>query len=358
MMHSTNPQQHQSKLRVRARDPKQRPQMAEGLAPTGGITSNEDFFIVHHYAPAEVDASTWKLELKGATKRAVLTLEDLRSLPLHSVTAIVECAGMSRGYLPDPRPGTQFGHGMVGKAKWSGPRLKDVLEFAGMPLDFVTLIVRGGDQGLTMPENEHSDFAKGLPRDKVLDGDTLLAINMNDEPLPFLHGGPARMVVPGWYGVWWVKWPAVIEPSAEAKFDGFWQHRRYTFQTLEGEQVAVVTDQLPRSVIVSPSDRQVVEKGKVGIEGLAWAGESRIAKVEVSIDRGRNWTPCQLDVGKERWGWTRWTGTVEFNGPTGLHQIAARATDEAARTQEWTSADNKFGYGNNRIVSVSVDVVA
>lgn len=166
-----------------------------------------------------------------------------------------------------------------------------------------------------------------------------------------------RLVVPGWYGVWWVKWPRTIETSSHEEYDGFWQHHRYTFQTLEGGQLGVVRDHLPRSIVVSPADRGIVSKGTVKVAGLAWAGEHKVVKVEVSTNQGRTWKPAELGETKDRWTWLPWTATVEFTGPTGLHRIAARTTDDAGRMQEWDSRENKFGYGNNKIVSVSVDVV-
>src|SRR5215208_2688399 len=118
-----------SRLRIRGRDPVQRPQMAEGPHPSSaGLTPVNEFFIVHHYPPAEVQPGTWSLEVKGRRGSKTLVLSDLHKLPERSVTALIECAGMSRGLLPEARLGTQFGHGMVGTARWTGVRLRDVLE--------------------------------------------------------------------------------------------------------------------------------------------------------------------------------------------------------------------------------------
>lgn len=197
MGHSADLSKGESRLEVRARDPKQRPQMAEGPTPTGDLTPNEDFFIVHHYAPAEVTPESWSLELTArGGARETLKLGDLQALPQHSVTALIECAGMSRGYLPEPRVGTQFGHGMVGAATWGGPRPRNVLDKAGIAFDFETLIIRAGDSGVTQPENEHSDFSKGLPREKALDDDTLLALTMNGETLPICMAAPCGLSCP------------------------------------------------------------------------------------------------------------------------------------------------------------------
>jgi DMSO/TMAO reductase YedYZ molybdopterin-dependent catalytic subunit len=348
------------KLTVRARDATGRPQMAEGSIPaSGGITGNEDFFIVHHYAPAENEGSGWAIEIAGgAGREQSLDALELKSLPERSVTALLECAGLSRGYLPEPRPGTQFGHGLVGTAVWTGARLSDVLELAGVSRDFDLIIITGADAGTAQPENVHSDFSKGLPRDKALADDTLLAWGMNGEPLSHLHGGPVRLVVPGWFGVWWVKWPRRIEAKAGLDFDGFWQSSRYTYQSEDGAVRGVVRSLLPRSLIVSPEAGARIARGPVRLEGVAWAGEQAISKVEVTTDGGRTWMQADMTTGYGLWAWSRWAATVEIAGPAGLRPVAVRATDVSGRTQDWQSSGNRLGYGNNGIHRIVLDVVA
>jgi len=347
-------------LEVRSRDAKGRPQMAEGRFPgPGGITENDCFFLVHHYQPHEVTPESWSLAiaLPSGSERT-LTLAELSALPRRKVTALVECAGMSRGYLPRQTPGTQFGHGMVGSAEWEGVSLVDVLDLVGIDRSFRTLILRGGDSGVAQPENEHADFSKGLPLEKALDRDTILALTMNGEPVPWLHGGPVRLVVPGWYGVWWVKWPRRMEVSDADGYEGFWQSTRYTYQDADGRQIAPVRDLLPRAIIETPMDGSRAPKGKLAVAGLAWAGENDIAKVEVTTDGGRSWKEAELAERYGRWTWTRWRTEVAFEGPAGFQRIAARATDSAGRVQAWHSEANRLGYGNNGIHSVRVNIVA
>jgi sulfite oxidase len=346
-------------LTVRARDAAGRPQMAEGSIPEAGETTpNPDFFIVHHYAPAEPDAATWKVEVVGGSgQEKSFDLRALKSFPEHSVTALLECAGLSRGNLPEPKPGTQFGNGLVGTAAWTGARLSDVLQAANVASDFDTLIVTGGDSGTAQPENVHSEFAKGLPRDKALAEDTLLAWAMNGEPLDPLHGGPVRMVVPGWFGVWWVKWPQRLQARAGSGFDGFWQSYRYTFQTEEGAITGVVQSLLPRSLIVSPAAGARVKRGTVRLQGVAWAGEQAVTLVEVTADGGHTWTAAEITSRFGRWAWLRWQADVDLAGPAGLRPVAVRATNESGRKQEWQSAGNRLGYGNNGIHVIKLDVV-
>jgi hypothetical protein len=216
--------------------------------------------------------------------------------------------------------------------------------------------VHGRDWGVAQPEGVHAVFAKGLPREKALDGDTLLAWAMNGTPLPAEHGGPVRLLVPGWYGIWWVKWITRIELRNE-EFRGFWQHERYTYQDEGGRITGVVTGHLPRAAILSPRDGEEVHTG-APIHGLAWAGEHRVVSVETSVDDGETWHAAEFIESAHRWGWSEWRAVLPDGLPRGVWRISARAHDAAGRTQDWEPAFNRLGYGNNGIHRISVDVVA
>lgn len=209
---------------------------------------------------------------------------------------------------------------------------------------------------IAQPENEFAQFSKALPCAKARNRDTILAWEMNGEPIPPLHGGPLRLVVPGWYRVWWVKWVRQVRASTEP-FDGFWQTRRYTYQDANQKQLGAVTQLRVRSLITSPSSGAQVGKRRIRVDGLAWSGESQVEKVEVTVDRGRNWVEAVLSSPMSPWSWQTWT-VVELAGAAGLRYIASRATDSAGRSQDWVSESNRLGYGNNSIQEVCVDVVA
>lgn len=345
----------EGRLRIRARDKQGNPQMAEGRLPAQGtITPVEEFFVVHHYQPHETSPEDWSLAATGTGKS--IDLAALRALPRHDVTALLECAGMSRGLLAKTTPGTQFGHGMVGVANWGGARLRDVIAALGLGEDWKTIILRGGDGGIVPPENLESDFSKGLPPEKALHDDTILAYQMNGVDLPWLHGGPVRLVVPGWYGVWWVKWPRTIEVSDEDGYDGFWQNQRYTFQDAEAKQTGMVCEGLPRAYIRSPQEGAELHRGQITVSGLAWAGDTEVAKVDVTLDGGQTWTEARLAPSEGPWVWRTWEAEVEPTGPSGMVKIAARTTDARGRVQDWNSKANRLGYGNNDIHVVHVDV--
>ncbi|WP_306112524.1 MULTISPECIES: sulfite oxidase [Roseovarius] len=348
-------------LTVRARDAEGNPQMAEGRLPEGGgITQTDDFFIVHHYAPHKVGSEDWSLEVtKPDGSTAKLVLADIEALPKREVTALLECAGMSRGFLPDKTPGTQFGHGMVGTATWRGPRLSDVLDHLGVRDGFECVILRGGDEGVTQPENMHSDFSKGLPKEKALDGSTILATEMNGAQLPWLHGGPVRLVVPGWFGVWWVKWPCKLEFSTDRTYGGFWQKERYTYQDTSGSITGVVGPGLPRAIIQSPEDGDKATKGgSVSVSGIAWAGDQPVEKVELSLDGGKTWTAAELGADEGPFVWRTWRAEVTLDGPPGYNFLSARCTDVSGRVQQTQSAANRLGYGNNDIQTIRLNVTA
>ena len=260
---------------------------------------------------------------------------------------------MSRGFLPTQSPGQQFGHGLVGNAVWTGTSVRAVLEACGSDLEFDTLVVRGRDAGVTKPEDVYSDYGKGLPRLKALHQDTLLGWEMNGEPLPHLHGGPIRMVVPGWFGTWWVKWIHSLE-LISGSYDGFWQTTRYSYQGGDFGHPEIVGGALPRSLICDPAEGQAVVNGPVRFRGYAWAGENSIATVELSSDGGANWVPCEIDGRCGRYGWVEWTKSLQLPNAAREVMVAVRATDSAGRTQSWQSRPNRLGYANNGIHVVTL----
>lgn len=351
---------NEDRITVRARDAAGNPQMAEGRLPSDdGTTPTDEFFIVHHYAPHIVDKDSWSLDVrKPDGSQAEMGLSDLDALPKHEVTALLECAGMSRGFLREKTPGTQFGHGMVGTATWRGPRLSDVIAELEVAPDFGCVILRGGDEGVTQPENLHSDFSKGLPREKALDQNTILATEMNGEPLPWLHGGPVRLVVPGWFGVWWVKWPRTLEFSSDSTYDGFWQNQRYTYQNADGSIIDVVGTGLPRAIIQTPEDGAKVAKGKVTITGIAWAGDQPVKEVDVSVDGAKTWVAATLGRDNGPFVWRSWRAEITLEGPPGFNFVSARCTDASGRVQDKESAANRLGYGNNDMHTMKLSVTA
>lgn len=348
----------QSTLRARVYDSKSRMQMAEGRLDShnGQRTEIADMFLVTHYEQPEL-TEPYRLELVAPDgQNFALSLEELRALPPRETVAVLECAGNARGLRTARAPGNQFGLGMFAQASWRGVSLSTVLAELGVGDSWEYAVLHAPDNGVTQPEGTHAHFAKGLHRDKALHPDTMLCWQVNDQPLPTEHGGPVRLVVPGWYGIWWVKWPTRIELTS-AEFHGFWQHERYTYQDDTGAVLDVVGPQRPRAVILSPDDGAAIGDDAV-ISGVAWAGQRRVDAVEITADDGAHWTAAKLDVPDEPWAWVRWSAPMPDGLPRGMRRIAARVIDDSGEMQDWTAPLDRLGYGNNQIQIINVDLVA
>ena len=185
-------------------------------------TPNDVFFVRQHLPRPAIQESDFRISLSGRTERQIqLSLDDLRRLPQHKLPAVLECTGNGRGFYQPRVPGVQWGRGAVGNAEWSGPRLVDVLKLAGADLAAGYVTVNGADVGLA----KTPDFIRSLPMKKALDPNTLLALNMNGERLPELHGFPLRLIVPGWDGTSWVKWVNSLNGLKRARPGLFYEPR-------------------------------------------------------------------------------------------------------------------------------------
>ncbi len=169
------------------------------------ITPNDAFFVRYHLSDIpEVDAKTWKLAVggDGANGEVALTLDELRAMPASEVVAVNQCSGNRRGLFQPHVPGVEWGYGAMGCARWKGARLKDVLDKAGVKKEAIEIVFDGADGPAV---DKTPDFIKSIPVWKAMEDTTLIAYEMNGAPLPHFNGFPARIVVPGWTGVYWMK---------------------------------------------------------------------------------------------------------------------------------------------------------
>ena len=197
---------------------------------TSYLTPNDLFFVRHHWIPQLPDKAAWKLTIDGEVSTPLeLTLADLKKLPKASVTSVLQCAGNGRGLFKPYIPGVQWQYGAVGNARWTGARVKDVLAKAGLKGGAKHLHTFGSDK----PPEKTPPFHRSVELEKVLE-DGVIAYEMNGEPLPDLHGAPARLVVPGWAGDHWMKWLVRLAPSPEAQ-KGFYMDVAYRFPNKPGE---------------------------------------------------------------------------------------------------------------------------
>jgi DMSO/TMAO reductase YedYZ molybdopterin-dependent catalytic subunit len=310
----------------------------------GWVTPNRLFFVRNHFeAPPALDPSSWRLTVGGRVRRpAEWTWAELAALPQRSVFATVECAGNGRSFLRERQPGVQWGAGAIGHAEWTGVPLHLVLEQAGIEPEAVEVLFEGADRGSESDHPEPMNFARGLPLAKALDRDTLLVLRMNGELLAPGHGAPARLFVPGWYGVASVKWLRRIE-VLDRPFRGYYQTTKYTVKRrADGRTETVVVGPMAvKSEIIRPQAGAVLSPGTNRLFGVAWAGEEAVARVEVSTDGGRSWEHAELLGSSNPYCWALWEYLWEVAEP-GEYEILARATSTGGRTQP-TEHDPLFG---------------
>jgi DMSO/TMAO reductase YedYZ molybdopterin-dependent catalytic subunit len=327
----------------------------------GPIAPNEHFFVRNHFAAPTIDVKSWKLSVEGAVKQPLtLTYDELLKLPTRSLTATLECAGNGRVFLTPAAGGVQWSQGAIGNAEWSGIPLAAILEKAGVKDGAVEVVFEGADTGQVNSDPKSPGpiaFARSLPLEKAQHSSVILATKMNGADLPASHGGPLRAVVGGWYGTASVKWLTRIIVT-ETPFRGFWQTLDYTIWTRRDRLPTLVpiTKMEVKSAIARPVAGEIIPSGKpFRIFGAAWAGESAIAKVEVSADAGKSWQVAKLLETPAPLVWTLW----EYNWTPDRHgavRLLARATDADGKSQPLTRDADRRNYMISHIVPVQVVV--
>lgn len=326
------------------------------------ITPVEHFFVRNHmHEPSTLNASEWRLSIGGEVQKPLtLTLEELTKMKQHTVTNTLECAGNGRAFAVPRVPGIQWQKGAVGTARFSGPRLRDVLDRAGGKPTGKHVMFRGLDQ---VPRKVPA-FIRSIPIEKATDGDTLIALYMNGAALTKHHGFPARALVPGWIGAASCKWLTEIK-LLDKEFEGNFMSPGYRMpnQPVRPGEVVKVEDTHPatalsvKSLIASPNDHASVKSLAIQIQGVAWAGEADIEKVEVSTDSGATWQPAQLGKDRSRYAWRLWR--YSWKTPkAGDYTIVSRATDSEGRVQPDSVQWNPSGYLINVTDQVKIHVQA
>jgi DMSO/TMAO reductase YedYZ molybdopterin-dependent catalytic subunit len=328
------------------------------------ITPNDLFYVRHHSYPALIDeqgAKDWKITVDGEVERPlILTLDELKKMPPATVTVTLECAGNGRAFFDPPVAGIQWEKGAVGTARWTGVRLVDLLKKAGLKPSGKYVLLEGADK----PVGKMPDFVRNVPLDKALHIDTILAYQMNGEPLPQLHGFPLRAVVPGWEGAYAVKWLNHIR-VIDQEHDGFFVKTAYRFPnkkiapgaSVDPKDMIPLTGLIVKSLINSPRDGAKLAPGNIRVGGFAWAGESSITGVDLSIDNGSTWVSARLGKEREPYAWQSFEHQFEITKP-GSYLIMSRATDDQGRVQPVAPNWNPSGYLWNVIERVRIDVGA
>ncbi|KNY20814.1 molybdopterin-dependent oxidoreductase [Methylobacterium sp. ARG-1] len=328
----------------------------------GAITPNDAFFVRYHLAdiPLEIDLDTFRLGVTGHVERPVsLSLAEIKALPGRTeIVAVNQCSGNSRGFFEPRMAGGQLGNGAMGCARWTGVPLKSVLDRAGVKTGAVQVTFDGMD-GPVLPETP--DFVKALGLDHARDGQVMLAWAMNGEDLPWLNGFPLRLVVPGFYGTYWVKHLNAITVR-DTPFDGFFMKSAYRIPdnacacTEPGQAAATVPiGRLNvRSFLTNLVDGANIQAGRTHLRGIAFDGGSGIKAVAVSTDDGRNWTPAALGQDLGPYAFRPWSLDIELD--PGSHAIRVRATATDGSTQPMESRWNPSGYMRNGVETTRVRV--
>jgi DMSO/TMAO reductase YedYZ molybdopterin-dependent catalytic subunit len=323
------------------------------------ITPNDAFFVRYHLAgiPTELDAKAWRLQVggEGASSALQLSLADLESgFEQVELAAVCQCAGNRRGLSQPHVAGVEWGLGAMGNAMWRGVRLKDVLTKAGLKKEALEIVVNGADGPVL---EKTPDFVKSLPVSKALDESTIIAHRMNGAPLPHFNGFPARLVVPGWTGTYWMKHLVSVE-AVTKPFDGFWMKGAYRipigkfpvvqhFASQMTEANEPITEMVVNSVIASPADAQQVHRGSpVELRGVAWDAGYGIRRVEVSLDGGASWQSAQLGADRGRFSFRAWSYRFTPHSADKL-TVLAKASNTIGQTQAETPIFNSAGYHNN-----------
>jgi sulfite dehydrogenase len=327
----------------------------------GPITPNDAFFVRYHLAgvPLNIDPDQFTLEIKGKVDRPLkLSLKELRKLPAVDLVAVNQCSGNSRGFF-DPRvAGGQLGNGAMGNARWRGVPLKTVLDMAGVQTGARQVTFNGMDQPVmdTTP-----DFVKALDIDHARDGEVMLAYGMNGEDLPVLNGFPLRLVVPGYYGTYWVKHLNEIT-VIEGVFDGFWMKTAYRIPDtpcgcVEPGTTAKATIPINRFTVRSfitnvTDDAKLKARKTITLRGIAFDGGKGIKDVVVSTNNGSTWTPARLGRDLGKYSFREWKLPVKL--VPGIYDLRVRATNNAGETQPMEPRWNPAGYLRNVAETIRV----
>lgn len=329
------------------------------------VTPNDALFVRWHLAniPTSVDINQWRLKVNGSTEKELqLSLDDLRTkFEKMSYTAVIQCSGNGRSFFEPRIAGGQWKNGSMGNVTWTGVRLKDILNMAGLKAGSVDVSFNGLD-GPPLPTVP--DFVKSLPVDKALEDDILIAYEMNGQPLTMLNGFPARLIVPGWYATYWVKSLSDIT-VLNKPFEEFWMKPAYRIPdnpcgcvppgTKPGKTVPV-NRMTTRSLIVSPEEGSGLKMNKpVDITGIAFSGGYSIKDVIVSVDGGRSWNQAKLGKDLGKYSWIQWTYPWRPQR-SGKYTLMARATNSIGESQPFEGLWNPSGYLWNKVEPLAVVV--
>ena len=321
----------------------------EAMAGQGYYTSNERFFVRNHTSTPHIDPSAWRLSIEGSgvENPTQFTYDDLLAMEEVSETKFIECAGNGRSFFElfqgRRASGTQWKLGAIGVAEWSGVRLRELLERAGVKSTALDVMPKGLDS---------LNVRRPMPIEKAMEDDTLVVYGMNGEVLPQDHGYPVRMLVPGWVGIANIKWVGSIEVS-ESPLYSPWNTDTYVLIGDAYPDRPVLSTQGVKSAFELPWGGQI-SAGRRKLTGRSWSGVAKIEQVEVSIDGGSTWKLARLSARNIPKAWVQWS--IEWDAAPGQYNLQARATDRAGNSQPDSVPFNEQGYLYTAVVRHPITV--
>ena len=329
------------------------------------ITPTNRFFIRNNGAvPENTSPDGWKLTVDGLVDNPMeLTIPDLKDqFEVVTMALTIECGGNGRAFFDPPASGNQWTYGAVGCANFTGVRLRDVLDKAGVKSNVVYTAHEGADGHLSGDAGK-MPISRGVPIDKAMTDNILIAFDMNGGPLHTMNGAPLRLVVPGWPGSCSQKWLTRIwlrdVVHDGAKMTGT-SYRVPNHPVAAGEEVAKedfdIIERMPvKSLITNPATGADLAGMTTQVRGHAWSGDRTIEKVDISIDFGATWMTAELDAPANSGAWQNWKLDVAFP-QAGYYEVWSRATDSEGVSQPFAIAWNPKGYLNNSMHRVAVRV--
>jgi DMSO/TMAO reductase YedYZ molybdopterin-dependent catalytic subunit len=330
------------------------------------ITPNDAFFVRYHLSNIpEMDAATWQLAVggEGAAGTVVFKLDDLKVMPPAEIIAVNQCAGNRRGLFLPHVTGVEWGDGAMGCAHWKGVRLKDLLNRVGVKKEAIEIVFEGADGPVT---TETPKFVKSIPLWKAMEETTLVAFEMNGKPLPHFNGFPARLIVPGWTGTYWMKHLISIRAITKPE-QSFWMKSAYRIPVglfpaaghFASQETAVntpITEMMVNSLITSHHHGAIVAgAAPLVIGGVAWDAGYGVDVVELSFDGGRSWQRAKLGEDLGRYAFRPFSLALT-PGWKGRLTVLARASNRIGQTQTSQLIQNPAGYHNNMIQSLTIEV--
>lgn len=318
----------------------------------------KQYFYRRNHFPYPKLTQNHSLPISGeVTNPMAFSYDELIRMPSKSLILPLECSGNKRTYFRPRAYGEQWRDGAMSQGEWRGVPLNHILSLTGIKDTAIEVLFEGYDEGKKPGYDEKVSFQRSLPLPKALHPDTIIAYEYNGEPIPYKHGYPLRLIVPNWYAMASVKWLKSIS-VIPYKFQGPFQTDDYVYYPFKenDSNAKPVTTINVSSIIQQPLDYQILDAGVHDIDGIAWTGEGKITRVEISFDDGNIWVEAKIYKQSDHpYSWTfwnyKWTAAQK-----GEYVIMSRAYDSTGRVQPPYPEWNRKGYGYNSIFTIKVKI--